>query len=464
MSVDFGVIVLMLVIISLLAFPLGRMRVARTAARQASKPHSLSFYYGLYALLWTFVPAMLVLLAWTLAYEPLVDSLTTRQLRASYPDASDSFLDLRLAQVKNIASGLLPARDAVIAGVAAGHGEALMRAEELRLAIVLAIALGCAGFALVRITPSLKSRIRFETFLQRAFFLASIIAILTTIGIVVSLIYESVRFFAQYPIFDFFFGSHWSPLRSFSSSGGAAGDHIDGAFGMLPVMAGTVLVACIAMLVAVPIGLLAAIYMAEFAHPYVHRVIKPTLEVLAGVPTVVYGFFAALTVGPFIRDVGLLAGLEVSAQSALAAGGVMGIMIIPFISSLSDDVITAVPQSLRDGGLAVGSTHGETITKIVLPAAFPGLIGAFLLAISRAIGETMIVVMAAGVSAQLTANPLDSVTTVTVQIVSLLTGDTEFDSVKTLSAFALGITLFVMTLMLNIAALGVARRVGGGYE
>ena len=462
MAVDFSVIVVVLALISLLAYPLGRWRVAGLARRTASKPHSLSFYYGLYALVWAFVPALVVLLAWTLVADPLIETMTMNILREAYPGVGESILDLRLAQVKNIASGLLPAADATIAEVAESHRQALTHADALRFGVVLAIGLGCAGLAILRIRPSLKSRIHFEGFLKRTFFIASIVAILTTIGIIVSLIYESVRFFAQYPIFDFFFGSHWSPLRSFAS--GEGGEHIEGAFGMLPVMAGTIMVATIAMLVAVPIGLLAAVYMAEFAHPHVRRIVKPTLEVLAGVPTVVYGFFAALTVGPFIRDLGLLAGLEVSAQSALAAGGVMGIMIIPFISSLSDDVINAVPQSLRDGGLAVGSTHGETITKIVLPAATPGLIGAFLLGISRAIGETMIVVMAAGVSAQMTANPLDSVTTVTVQIVSLLTGDTEFDSVKTLSAFALGITLFVMTLLLNIAALSVARRMGGRYD
>ncbi|NBR40594.1 MAG: phosphate ABC transporter permease subunit PstC, partial [Alphaproteobacteria bacterium] len=303
-------------------------------------------------------------------------------------------------------------------------------------------------------------------FLRRLFFVAAVVAILTTVGIVSSLLYESIRFFSQYSMIDFFFGTHWSPLKAFSSSGGQS--EVDGitqgSFGMLPVMAGTLLVAFIAMMVAVPIGLFAAIYMAEFASERTRNIVKPALEVLAGVPTVVYGFFAALTVGPFIRDLGLFAGLDISAQSALAAGGVMGIMIIPFISSLSDDVITAVPRSLRDGALGLGSTRGEMITKVVLPAAFPGLIGAFLLAISRAIGETMIVVMAAGVSAQLTINPLDSVTTVTVQIVMLLTGDTEFDSLKTLSAFALGITLFVITLMLNMAALSVSRRMGGRYE
>jgi len=232
----------------------------------------------------------------------------------------------------------------------------------------------------------------------------------------------------------------------------------------VPVMAGTLLVAAIAMAVAVPVGLFAAIYMAEFASTRMRDSIKPTLEVLAGIPTVIYGFFAALTAAPFFRMIGLNLGMDVSSQSALAAGGVMGVMIIPFISSLSDDVITAVPQSLRDGAYGLGSTKGEVVTKVVLPAALPGLVGAFLLGISRAIGETMIVVMAAGVAANLTANPLESVTTVTVQIVMLLTGDTVFDSPKTLSAFALGMTLFTATLLLNIAALTAARRLGEKYD
>jgi phosphate transport system permease protein len=350
--------------------------------------------------------------------------------------------------------------------IADAYAELSANANDLKFVVSLLVALAGAIFAFRQIAPEQKARIKWEGFLRRLFFIAAVVAILTTIGIVSSLLIESVRFFSQYSMIDFFFGTHWSPLKAFSSSGGQS--EIDGvtqgSFGMLPVMAGTLLVAFIAMMVAVPIGLFAAIYMAEFASERTRNIVKPTLEVLAGVPTVVYGFFAALTVGPFIRDLGLFAGLDISAQSALAAGGVMGIMIIPFISSLSDDVITAVPQSLRDGALGIGSTRGEMITKVVLPAAFPGLIGAFLLAISRAIGETMIVVMAAGVSAQLTANPLDSVTTVTVQIVMLLTGDTEFDSLKTLSAFALGITLFAMTLLLNITALSISRRVGGRYE
>jgi phosphate transport system permease protein len=218
------------------------------------------------------------------------------------------------------------------------------------------------------------------------------------------------------------------------------------------------------MLVALPVGLFSAIYLAEFSSKKVRNIIKPTLEILAGIPTVVYGYFAALTAAPFIRKVGMTLGLDVSSESALAAGAIMGIMIIPFISSLSDDVINSVPQSLRDGSLALGATKAETTLKVVLPAAFPGLVGAFLLAVSRAIGETMIVVMAAGLTANLTINPLETVTTVTVQIVSLLTGDTEFDDIKTLSAFGLGLALFAFTLILNVIALVVSRRLSEQYD
>tara|TARA_A100001388_G_scaffold76258_1_gene54262 strand:+ start:1 stop:996 length:996 start_codon:yes stop_codon:yes gene_type:complete len=322
-------------------------------------------------------------------------------------------------------------------------------------------------FAFIRVAPQFKARIALEGFLRRSFFAAATLAVLTTIGIVASLLFEASRFFSEISMIDFFFGTHWSPMVSLREGTAAADEAVagsSGSFGMVPVMLGTLLVAVIAMLVAVPIGLFSAIYTAEFAPLRVRNIIKPVLEVLAGIPTVVYGFFAALTAAPFFREAGLLVGLDVSSQSALAAGGVMGIMIIPFISSLSDDVISAVPQSLRDGALGLGSTHAETIIRVVLPAAFPGLVGAFLLAISRAVGETMIVVMAAGVAANLTINPLEAVTTVTVQIVMLLTGDNEFDSVKTLSAFALGITLFVVTLLLNIAALHISRKLGQRYE
>ncbi|HKK31542.1 MAG TPA: phosphate ABC transporter permease subunit PstC, partial [Alphaproteobacteria bacterium] len=237
-----------------------------------------------------------------------------------------------------------------------------------------------------------------------------------------------------------------------------------GAFGAVPVFAGTLLITFIAMCVAVPIGLFSAIYLSEYATPRIRSVAKPLLEVLAGIPTVVYGFFAALTVAPQIRGWGESIGLDVSSESAIAAGAVMGIMIIPFVSSLSDDVITAVPRALRDGSYGLGATKSETITRVILPAALPGIVGAVLLAISRAIGETMIVVMAAGLASNLTANPFEAVTTVTVQIVTLLTGDQEFDSAKTLSAFALGLVLFFVTLMLNVIALSVVRKYREKYD
>jgi phosphate transport system permease protein len=451
---------------ALIVFFIGKSYIVSLSQAQGVRPHSLRHYYGIYAAAWTFVPAILILLMWTALTQPILTRLSQTLLLDAYPNIEGAMLQLRLAQLQNISTGLISASDDTMRSIADAQANLRANANDLKFVVSLLVAFAGAIFAIRQISPEQKARIKWEGFLRRLFFVAAVVAILTTVGIVSSLLFESIRFFSQYSMIDFFFGTHWSPLKAFSSSGGQS--EIDGvtqgSFGMLPVMVGTLLVAFIAMMVAVPIGLFAAIYMAEFASERTRNIVKPALEVLAGVPTVVYGFFAALTVGPFIRDLGLFAGLDISAQSALAAGGVMGIMIIPFISSLSDDVITAVPRSLRDGALGLGSTRGEMITKVVLPAAFPGLIGAFLLAISRAIGETMIVVMAAGVSAQLTINPLDSVTTVTVQIVMLLTGDTEFDSLKTLSAFALGITLFVMTLMLNMAALSVSRRMGGRYE
>jgi phosphate transport system permease protein len=292
------------------------------------------------------------------------------------------------------------------------------------------------------------------------FFISALLAILTTAAIIFSLFFESLKFFNLYNVFDFIFGLHWSPNVAIRTDQVAS----EGSFGMIPVLLGTLLISFIAMCVAIPIGLYSAIYLAEFAPSKVRDYIKPTLEILAGIPTVVYGYFAALTAAPFLRDIGAFVGLDVSSESALAAGLIMGIMIIPFISSLSDDVIRAVPQSLRDGSMGLGATKAETVYRVIIPAAFPGLVGSILLAVSRAIGETMIVVMAAGLSAKLTVNPLESVTTVTVQIVSLLTGDTEFDNIKTLSAFGLGISLFFFTLILNIIALTVSRRLSENYD
>ena len=283
---------------------------------------------------------------------------------------------------------------------------------------------------------------------------SSLVAILTTIGIVLSLSFEAFRFFGKIPFFDFLFGLDWSPQTAIRSDQVGS----SGAFGVVPLLTGTMLISLIAMIVATPLGLYSAVYLAEYAKPKTRNIVKPLLELLAGIPTVVYGFFAALVVAPIIRSMGSGAGFEISSESAMAAGLVMGIMLIPFISSLSDDVINAVPQALRDASLGMGATKAETITKVVLPAATPGIMGSLLLAVSRAIGETMIVVMAAGLAANLSLNPFEAVTTMTVQIVTLLTGDQEFDSAKTLAAFAIALYLLVLTLGLNIIALKIVDR------
>ncbi|HNB26121.1 MAG TPA: phosphate ABC transporter permease subunit PstC, partial [Alphaproteobacteria bacterium] len=275
-----------------------------------------------------------------------------------------------------------------------------------------------------------------------------------------SLLFESLRFFAKIPVTDFLFGLQWSPQMALRADQVGS----SGAFGAIPVMAGTLLITAVAMIVAVPTGLMIAVYLSDYAGPKVRTYFKPLVEILAGIPTVVYGFFAALTIGPILRDAGGAIGLDVASESALAAGLIMGVMIIPFISSLSDDVMNAVPQSLRDGSYALGATKSETIRQVVFPAALPGIVGAVLLAVSRAIGETMIVVMAAGLAANLTINPLEAVTTVTAQIVTLLVGDQEFDSPKTLAAFALGLLLFAVTLCLNVVALRVVRKYREKYD
>ena len=342
-----------------------------------------------------------------------------------------------------------------------------IRSAETRFALIgglatLALALAAAFLALRRGAPEFRARVGVERWLMIVLFAASLIAILTTLGILLSLMFESLRFFKLYPVGSFLFGTEWSPQTAIRAD--QAGS--SGAFGAIPLLWGTFFIgAIIAMVVAVPLGLMSAIYLTQYAHPRVRSWLKPTLEILAGVPTVVYGYFAALTVAPAVRDFAISLGIEsASSESAIAAGSVMGIMIIPFISSMADDSIAAVPQAMRDGSLAMGATKSETIRKVVLPAALPGVIGGVLLAVSRAIGETMIVVMAAGLAANLTANPFASVTTVTVQIVQLLTGDQEFDSPKTLAAFALGLALFLITLLLNLIALHVVRRYREQYE
>jgi phosphate transport system permease protein len=326
-------------------------------------------------------------------------------------------------------------------------------------------ALACVMVVSLLFTRSmLRARFRarnvVEQTLSGLMILSSVIAVLTTLGIVVSLVYEAAAFFRMVPISEFLFGLKWEPqiaLRADQVAG-------QGAFGAIPVFAGTLLISSIAMLVSVPIGLFTAMYLVEYANHKVRAVVKPILEILAGIPTVVFGFFAILVVAPAVRDFTGSLGLTTSSNSALAAGLVMGIMIIPFVSSLSDDALRSVPRSMRDGSLALGATPAETLVKVLLPAALPGIMGGVLLAASRAIGETMIVAMAAGLIATLTINPLDSVTTVTVQIVTLLTGDSEFDSPKTLAAFALGLVLFVVTLSLNVIALTIVRRFREQYD
>ncbi len=299
-----------------------------------------------------------------------------------------------------------------------------------------------------------------ELAIQSILIASSLVAILTTIGIVASLAFEAFRFFEKIPLTDFLFGLEWSPQMAIRKDQVGS----SGAFGVIPLLTGTLLISFIAMLVATPLGLLSAVYLAEYARPKTRAIIKPLLELLAGIPTVVYGFFAALVVAPIIRAGGSGVGFEISSESALAAGLVMGIMLVPFISSLSDDVINAVPQALRDASLGMGATPAETITKVVLPAATPGIMGSLLLAISRAIGETMIVVMAAGLAAKLSLNPIEAVTTMTVQIVTLLTGDQEFDSAKTLAAFAIALFLFILTLGLNVIALKIVDKYKKQYD
>jgi phosphate transport system permease protein len=296
--------------------------------------------------------------------------------------------------------------------------------------------------------------------LKRLFMLSALFSILITLAIVLTVLIEAMRFFHVVGPLDFLLGLHWSPQLAMRAD--QAGS--TGAFGIIPLFAGTFLIMFIAMLVAVPVGLFSAIYMAEYAAPHTRMAVKPMLEILAGIPSVVYGYFAIISVTPLLRSAGAALGVDVSSESALAAGFVMGIMIIPFVSSLSDDIISAVPRALRDASLGLGATRSETIRRVVLPAALPGIMGAVILAVSRAMGETMIVVMAAGFAARLTFNPLQAVTTVTAQIVALLVGDQEFDSPKTLAAFALGLTLFAVTLLLNVIALRVVKRYKEEYE
>jgi phosphate transport system permease protein len=457
-------VVLILLVLSAVAYQVGRSKSLATVGglRGARNLHSLPGYYGLLTALWCAIPALAVLALWNAMDGRIVTEMVVASMPAEVRELADDRLSLVLNDVRNVVAGAVPFEFASpeVQAAAQRYIELNRLSNLAAAALCLAIALGGGAWVVSRIQPALRARNRVETIVRGALILASSIAIFTTIGIVISVLFESIRFFQMVPVTEFLFGLNWSPQLAIRADQVGS----SGAFGAVPLFTGTLLIAGIAMFVAVPVGLFSAIYLAEYAHGRVRAVVKPMLEVLAGVPTVVYGFFAALVVAPQLRGFGEGLGLEVSSESALAAGLVMGIMIIPFVSSLADDMITAVPQSLRDGSYGLGATRSETIRRVVLPAALPGIVGGVLLAISRAIGETMIVVMAAGLGANLTANPLEAVTTVTTQIVTLLVGDQEFDSPKTLAAFALGLVLFVVTLSLNIIALHVVRKYREQYE
>ncbi len=453
---------LLLLAYALAGFWLGRRVVLGRVDGDARQLHSLPRYHGYRVALLAGLPPLVLLLVWLIVDQVVIGQLVWQSLPDALRALPEAQRSLLLNDIRNLATGNIAsaAPDPALQRAVA-HYRSLSRWSDAALPVsLLLLAGGGLWWGLWRVHPRLRARASVERVLHALLVLSASVAILTTLGIVLSVLFEALRFFEAVPLADFLFGLEWSPQIAIREDQVGA----SGAFGMVPLFVGTAMIAGIALAVAVPIGLLSAIWLAEFAGARARAWIKPLLEILAGVPTVVYGFFAALVVAPMVRSAGESLGLGVSSESALAAGLVMGVMIIPFVSSLSDDVISAVPRSLRDGSLALGATPAETVLRVVLPAALPGIVGGVLLAASRAIGETMIVVMAAGVGARLTANPLDSVTTITVQIVTLLVGDQAFDSPKTLAAFALGLVLFLATLLLNVLALYVVRRYREAYE
>lgn len=457
----FSTILLILAVLSCAAFILFRRQALLLAGGRAAQLHSLPGHYAWFGVMRTCLPGLSVLIVWTMIGNSVLDTLVIDHLPADQRPLPGPEQDLFLNDVKNLAAGLAASSTSDIK-LAATRYYLFLTSQAQWIIFILTVGLSAivGVHSLTRLSAQDRARDTLDQATRLILITCSTVAILTTLGIILSLLFESIRFFGRISLFEFLFGLQWSPQTALREDQVGS----SGAFGAMPLFAGTLLISFIAMLVAVPVGLMSAIYMTQFAGPRFRRLAKPMLEILAGIPTVVYGFFAALVVAPLVRSAGQSIGLDVASESALAAGLVMGIMIIPFMSSLSDDAISAVPRSMRDGSLALGATRYETIAKVLVPAALPGIVGAFLLSISRAIGETMIVVMAAGLTANLTANPLDAVTTVTVQIVTLLTGDQEFDSAKTLSAFALGLVLFGVTLVLNFIALHVVRKYREVYE
>ena len=443
-------------------FHLGKRRALSIVSGNRKSLQSLPGHYGFYLALSFSIPTLILFVTWYICEASVLEWLVRMSLSSTDLPKDPAKLSLFFSNIRNYTDATLaqgsfdPPLTAAIK-----YYMSLSRISDWTLGVGV-IGLSAAGFTMgwVTISPTFRARVKIEAFVRFVLIASSIIAILATFGIVLSLLFESLRFFQMVSPFEFLFGLEWSPQIALREDQVASA----GKFGALPLFAGTLLISFIAICIAAPVGLMAAIYMAEYASSRVRTVTKPLLEILAGIPTVVYGFFAALTVAPLFRDWADQGGFQISSESALAAGVVMGIMIIPFVSSLSDDVITAVPRSLRDGSLGLGATQSETIRQVIVPAALPGIVGSLLLAISRAIGETMIVVMAAGLAANLTANPFEAVTTVTVQIVTLLIGDQEFDSAKTLAAFALGLVLFCVTLLLNVIALRVVQKYREKYD
>ncbi len=450
----FGVLLLLVAV----GFVFGRARAR--AAEQKETLHSRPAYHGAFVILSVLVPMLAVFVVGVPVADRIVEAQAVGALDPAIA-ANELQRGGALREIRAIASGR----------TAADATEDVKRAAEVyisvrRYADLLIFGAGLVfgllgvAFGLRAFSAKFRARNQVEYAIKIALLACASVAVLTTIGILFSVLFETVRFFEKVSPIDFLFGTHWSPQTAIRADQVGS----SGGFGIVPLVTGTLLITSIAMLIAGPIGLFAAIYMAEYASPRFRNMAKPVLEILAGIPTVVLGFFAALTVAPGIRALGESVGLDVASESALAAGLVMGMMIIPFVSSLSDDVINAVPQSLRDGSYAMGATKSETIKKVVLPAAFSGIVSAFMLAISRAVGETMIVVMAAGLAGNLTFNPLQAVTTFTVQIKTILVGDQEFDSAKTLAAFALGFVLFFFTLILNVIALQIVKRYREQYD
>ena len=453
-----AIVAVVLLILLSLAYTAGRSR-SLAVETNAGRLHSRPSYHGWLTAVWALVPALAIFLFWLLAGNAIERAYSVSLLPPDVAALTGNDLEAALRRVRDIASGF------GVAGETAPWenlaGQSLREFQTLTFAIVVALAAGLGGLGLYmargRISQRFRARNEFETVVRVAMIGCSAVALLTTAGIIASLLAESIRFFTFVSPIEFFFSTKWSP--GFSTTGAAGGD-----YGIIPLLWGTIMVSIIAMLVALPVGLMTAVYLSQYARPRVRDFVKPIIEILAGIPTIVYGFFALVAVGPFFATVGSYVGLDIRATSAFTAGVVMGIMIIPFISSLSDDILRQVPKTMRDGSLGLGATRSETIKRVILPAALPGIVGAFLLAVSRAIGETMIVVLAAGNSPYLRANPFEPVSTMTVTIVKQLTGDTDFASPQSLVAFALALTLFVITLILNIVALQIVRRYREQYE